>query len=185
MLEDHIKRYSIQIVPKGEEFELSSGQKSRVYVDLKKAILRAEVQPTLAGKLGDAAGEFRPTAFAGVVLGGCHLASLTATYNLHADVIYVRKEAKSHGTKNLIEAPEMDKETSRVVLLEDVTTTANSALKALKILQSEGYNVVGIITVVDRRDSWLDSDVEDEIGGVPFRWLFRLEQLVESDPSLD
>ncbi len=178
-LKQLIQKHSIRILPPGESFELSSGRRSRVYCDLKKTILRSEAQPQLAGRLGDVAYEFQPTALAGVVLGGCHLASLTATYNLHKDVIYVRKEAKKHGTQNLIEAPEMDKATSRVVLLEDVTTTAASALKAIQILQADGYNVVGVVTVVDRRDSWLDSDVENEIGGVPLRWLFRLEELVE------
>lgn len=171
-----IKRYSIQVVPAGKEILLSSGEKSRIYCDLKKTILRADAQRFLGFKLSQVASEFKPTAYAGVALGGCHLASLAAARDEGwKDVIYVRKEAKEHGTKNLIEAPEMSKESARIVLLEDVTTTANSARKAVEVLRAAGYHVQGIITVVDRREAWNMSDVPDVIDGVPIRAIYRIE----------
>lgn len=177
-----LKEHSIRVVPAGEEFSLSSGRKSRVYCDLKKTAMRLEYQQALSRLLVVASEPLAPTAYAGVALGGCHLASMAAlTKSL--DTIYVRKEAKTHGTKKLIEAPEMDKRIARVVLLEDVTTTAGSALKALQVLREDGYNVVGIVTVVDRRDAWSNTPIEITIEGVPIQSIYRIEELVEGNPD--
>jgi len=190
-----IQQHSIRVVPSGQDFELSSGQLSRVYCDLKKTLLRSDaampfttclhrlIQNTPEfGGVGDT--EKWAQAFAGVALGGCHLASLAATSSymsyqgFERHTIYIRKEAKQHGTKNLIEAPDLPQGT-RVILLEDVTTTANSAIKALTCLQEAGYNVLGVVTVVDRRNAWEDVTPPMDVQGVPFRSLFRLEELVD------
>lgn len=174
-LKSDLKRYSIRIVPPGEEFSLSSGAKSRIYCDLKQTAQRGECMGNLARVIEHVTSEIRATAFAGVALGGCHLASLMAI-RMGVDVIYVRKESKDHGTKKLVEAPRRDipESDQKVVLLEDVTTTANSARKALSALWEEGFNVSAIITVVDRRDVR-----EPTISGVPLFACVNLEDLVE------
>lgn len=174
-----IRKHSIRV---GQEFELSSGRKSNVYCDLKQTMLRADVLDSLGILLAcfadDHFGDGREiTAFAGVALGGCHLATLAASQPFGRDVIYVRKEVKNHGTKNLIEAPDKMGD-DRVVLFEDVTTTAQSAAHAVKVLQEGGYKVLGIITVVDRRGAWTDTPPADTVEGVPIFSLFRIEELV-------
>lgn len=169
--------HSIVIVAPGGEFTLSSGAKSRIYCDLKQTAHRASCMENLAQVLMDRIPEdARPTAFAGVALGGCHLASLLAV-KMQKDVIYVRKEPKGHGTQKLIESPELGPN-PRIVLLEDVTTTADSARKALRTLQEADYNVVAVITVVDRR-SGLGS--ETHIEGVPLFACVNLFDLVDKD----
>lgn len=169
--------HSIVIVAPGGEFTLSSGAKSRVYCDLKQTAHRASCMDNLAQVLMDRIPEdARPTAFAGVALGGCHLASLLAI-KMKKDVIYVRKEPKGHGTQKFIEAPELGPE-PRIILLEDVTTTADSARKALRALQMESYNVVATITVVDRR---VGHGLETHIEGVPLLSCVNLYDLVDKD----
>jgi len=66
----------------------------------------------------------------------------------------VRKEAKAHGTRSLIEGlAEGDSlKGKRVVIVEDVTTTGGSAIKAAETVRAEGAEVVSVVTVVDRQE---------------------------------
>lgn len=140
-------------VKSGEEFTLASGQKSNVYVDVKKTALHNKVNKLLAKLLYETMVEkFSPVeAVAGVVLGGCHLASIVAMHHpIGIDVVYVRKEAKAHGTQNFIEQPNCHWQ-EHIVVIEDVVTTGSSALAAAHLLKNNSYDVRGILSVVDRR----------------------------------
>jgi len=165
-----IKERSIFIAPSGQEFKLSSGAKSRVYCDLKKALLHAEAFLPLGLSVNSLAAVLNPEAVAGVAVGGCHIAS-ASSFVLQVPTIIVRKEAKDHGTKSLVEHPDL-REGTRVVLVEDVTTTAESVRKALKALQ-ERFTVVGIIAVVDRRPEQTFA-----IDGVTFASIFRIHEFL-------
>ena len=66
------------------------------------------------------------------------------------DALYVRKEAKDHGTKKLVEGDKSISPGTRVALLEDVVTTGGSSLKAVEKLRAAGATVVGIVALVDR-----------------------------------
>lgn len=171
MLIDWLDLFSVRT---GEEFTLSSGQKSNVYVDVKRtAFARASTKllaKLLCDKMVQKFGMVE--AVAGVVLGGCHLASIVAMQHpLGLDTVYVRKEAKEHGTKNLVERPGMTKD-RHLVVLEDVVTTGASAIKAADLLRNEGYDVKGILAVVDRR-----SRKSDMLGWYQFTALVDFEEL--------
>lgn len=156
---DWIDLYSVK---NGQEFTLASGQKSSVYVDIKKTAMHHHGCKLLAKLLFEKMIEkFSPIdAVAGVVLGGCHLASIVAMHHpLDIDVIYVRKEVKDHGTQKLVERPD-GMWLARTVILEDVVTTGNSAVEAARLLQKEKLDVVGILAVVDRR-----SDKKSHLAG--------------------
>ena len=62
----------------------------------------------------------------------------------------VRKEAKTHGTGQLIEGPFASGD--RVAIVEDVITTGASALKASAAVQAAGGVVAGVLAVVDREE---------------------------------
>lgn len=62
----------------------------------------------------------------------------------------VRKEAKSHGTGQLIEGP--FRRGDRVLVIEDVITTGASALKAAAAIRDAGGIVIGVVAVVDREE---------------------------------
>ena len=177
---DHLKRFSVK---KGEEFTLSSGQKSNIYIDVKKTMLKGENSIRLAEMLWDSVWWWAPRAVAGVGLGGYHLASIVSTYGflssgnsmVKMDTIYVRKEAKDYGTKNLIEAPHGSEDGGSVVLLEDVITTGQSVLRAARILEESGFTIKGIVAIVDRRaDKTLPT-----LGEYSFRALVDFEELIE------
>jgi orotate phosphoribosyltransferase len=134
---------------------LASGKESDFFIDCKQAILTAEGH-ALAGALMFEALSLLPEcdAIAGVELGGCPLASaVSLTSYLRGrplDALYVRKEAKDHGTRKLVEGDKSLSSGARVALLEDVITTGGSSLKAVEKLRAAGATVTGIVALVDR-----------------------------------
>ena len=65
--------------------------------------------------------------------------------------LIVRKEAKGHGTQAWIEGP-LPKEGTKITVLEDVTTTGGSAIKAVEKLREAGYVVDRVVTIIDREE---------------------------------
>ena len=182
LLKSLLKLHSIKVAGPGEpEFKLASGGTSRFYLDIKKTALCSRAHLPLAALLFDAmVKEFGPTfAVAGVALGGCHLASIVALYarmkhNLEIDAVYVRSEPKDHGTGAVIERPAG---AGRTVLLEDVVTTGGSSLRAAEALRAAGFDVVGVLAIVDRRKekvAWLGHQY-------PFRALYTFGEIIEDD----
>jgi orotate phosphoribosyltransferase len=159
---------------------LASGRESDFFIDCKQAVLTAEGHVLVGALLFDALlGLPKHEAVAGVELGGCPLASAVAyasfqhyeAYSAAAarvsvlgpdapasrlgglgalDAIYVRKDAKDHGSKRLLEGDSRLARGARVAIVEDVITTGGSTLKAAAKLRDAGYAVVGVVAVVDR-----------------------------------
>lgn len=163
---------------------LASGKESDFYIDCKKTLLTA-VGHRLAGMvlLRTINDRFLQQnhpigAVAGVELGGCPLASAVSLMSVTEmpgtcwPALYVRKQAKDHGTKTLVEAGDLDgssKDGLRVVLLEDVITTGGSTKRAIATLREWGANVVGVVCLVDREEEGRPIDVID---GVPVHHVF-------------
>lgn len=134
---------------------LASGRESDFFIDCKQTVLTAEGHVLAGGLMLDAAvaaGSF--DAIAGVELGGCPLASAAAftsfTRGAPKDAVYVRKDAKDHGSKRELEGDTRLAPGSSIVILEDVTTTGGSTLKAVEKLRAAGYKVSSVVTLVDR-----------------------------------
>lgn len=137
---------------------LASGKESDFFIDCKQTVLTAEGH-ALAGELmfealAQLTVPHRPVAVAGVELGGCPLASAVAVVSFQRgaplDAVYVRKEAKDHGSKRLLEGNTRLARGAQVAILEDVVTTGGSTLKAASKLEDAGYVVAGVIALVDR-----------------------------------
>ena len=161
-------------VKRGEEFTLSSGQKSDIYVDVKQTMLFGPAMVNLAKLLHCNAEMFGwYHAVSGPSLGGAHLATMVAMFCPPMHLILVRKEVKSHGTQKLVEAPPTEL-FKKVVLFEDVITTGQSVLATAKILEEHGYDIRGIVAVVDRR---LDK-TSPILGDYGFRALVDVEELI-------
>jgi orotate phosphoribosyltransferase len=141
------------------DFTLASGKKSDFFVDCKQSILSAEGHFVTGHLLINELIRHFPTvqAVAGVALGGCSLASAVSLlsldeFNPGLGALYVRKERKDHGSTQLVEGMGSVPYGAKVVLLEDVCTTGGSSLKSIEILRSVGYEVLGVISLVDRLD---------------------------------
>lgn len=84
-----------------------------------------------------------------------------------------RKEAKSYGTKKLIEGKFESDETC--LIIEDVVTTGSSILETTKDLRAEGLVVTDAIVVVDRQQGGGKNLTEN---GVQMHSLFTLPYLM-------
>jgi len=134
---------------------LASGKESDFFIDCKQAVLTAQGHALVGEVMLDALAALPVcAAVAGVELGGCPLASAVALTSFQRgaplDAIYVRKDAKDHGSRRLLEGNTRLPAGAPVVLLEDVVTTGGSTLKAAAKLREAGYATPGVVALVDR-----------------------------------
>jgi len=156
------------------EFELSHGGTSSYYID--KYLF--ETDPRCLRLIAAAfADRLDGETLAGVALGAVPLVSVTA---VETDTPYViaRKQAKEYGTGNRIEGRLEAGE--RVVVLEDVATTGQSALEAVEALREAGATVERVLVVVDRGEGAAELLADN---GVELEALLTAEDLLDGDPS--
>ena len=150
---------------------LASGKESDFFIDCKQTILTAEGHALTGELMFDALYAFEACeAVAGVELGGCPLASAVSLVSFQRKkplaALYVRKEAKDHGTRKLVEGDKALRPGLPVAMLEDVITTGGSTLKAIEKLQAVGAKVVGVVALVDREEGGREAI---EAAGFPLR----------------
>jgi orotate phosphoribosyltransferase len=168
---------------------LASGRESDFFIDCKQAVLTAEGH-VFAGEVMldvlDPAGPLGAcVAVAGVELGGCPLASAVALTSYHRgaalDAVYVRKDAKDHGTRRLLEGSARLPPGARIALLEDVVTTGGSTLKAATKLRDAGYQVAGVVALVDRLEGGREAI---EAGGMTLVAIFTRHDFIPTEEGL-
>ncbi len=142
-----------QLAYKEGDFVLSSGQRSSYYINGKQVTLHP--QGALAvGRLLLSQLPIETEAVAGLTLGADPIVSavsvVSALENRPIPGLIIRKEAKGHGTMAYIEGPSLPAG-AKVVVLEDVVTTGQSAMKAVDRLREAGYTVEQVISIVDRQ----------------------------------
>ena len=160
------------------QFTLSSGKESEHYVNCKPVTLSCEGNALLSALM---IGEIEKDAVAvgGLTLGADPLVCGVAqrayySSHRHVDALIIRKNPKGYGTKEVIEGNKPP-EGSLVTVLEDVTTTGGSAMKAVNVLRDAGYVVNRVVAIVDRCEDhkvWEDNNIE-------FISLFTLEDIID------
>jgi orotate phosphoribosyltransferase (EC 2.4.2.10) len=129
-------------------FTLSSGKKSSYYVD--KYLF--ETSPGILKKISEEMifrieREF--DIIAGPEMGAIPL--ITAlSLKTEKPFLIVRKKDKDYGTKSKIEGNL--KEGDKVLFVEDVTTTGESLLKAIRTVEEAGGVIMEVLIVVDREE---------------------------------
>ena len=140
---DILKKYAY----KHGRFTLSSGEESEHYVNCKPVILTGKGLELVSTMMLD---HIDTAWVAGLTLGADPLVSGVALVGKGAGLI-IRKEPKGHGTQSQIEGP-LPPIGTTVTVLEDVTTTGASAIKAVEVLRNSGYHVNRVVTIVDRQE---------------------------------
>src|SRR6266705_5275843 len=137
------------------DFVLSTGGKSRYYFDCKAVALDGEGLTLIAREfLKEIEGlPIKPTAIGGLTMGADFItaAVIMMSHQTGGKVLkgsIARKEPKKHGTRRRIEN-ELPPGT-KIVVIDDVITTGSSTLKACQEFEEAGYEIVGILAVVDR-----------------------------------
>jgi len=139
-------------------FKLASGRISTVYFNLKPTMLDPEGARLIGAALAAKAAELRADYVGGLEMGAVPLVAAAAAMSAVAQrpvrAVFVRKAAKEHGTQSLIEGLAEGESLAgkAVVVVEDVTTTGGSALKAIAVLREAGASVQEVVTVIDREE---------------------------------
>lgn len=147
-------------VVKTGHFVLSSGKESDYYIDMKKAITNPEILSTIAKLVFQLIKEDNIDKVAGPALGAVPIAT-AISLEAKIPLLMIRKEKKGYGTSKLIEGDLIPGD--EVILVEDVTTTGGSLLKAIKAIKDNGGIVKRAFVVVDRCEGAIDEFNKENI----------------------
>ena len=136
------------------DFTLSSGKKSNYYINMKKAITEPEILSTISKLITSKLDLKEVDKVAGPALGAVPIATAVSLES-KLPLLMIRKEKKGYGTSKLIEG-ELN-EGDNVIVVEDVSTTGGSLLKAIKAINENGGNVTRAFVVVDREEGAIEA----------------------------
>ena len=135
-------------------YTLSSGKESEHYINCKPVTLSCEGNACVSSLMVKMLAP-KSVAVGGLTLGGdplvCGVAQRAFYKGGHIDALIIRKNPKGYGTKEVIEGNKPEKG-AVVTVLEDVTTTGGSAMKAVNVLRGAGYTVNRVVAIVDRME---------------------------------
>ena len=144
-----IKLLMANDVIKFGKFTLSSGRESDYYVDMKKAITDPEILSCVAKIIYDKIKDEKIDKIAGPALGAVPIATAVSLHS-RIPMLMIRKSKKRYGTTKLVEGKLQ--ENDKVVIVEDVTTSGNSLLKAIRAVSDNGGRISRAFVVVDREE---------------------------------
>ena len=127
-------------------FVWSSGIKSPIYCDNRILLSFPSYRNLVAKEIANLILQKYKSVdiIAGVATGAIGIGLLVAE-KLKLPFIYVRPESKAHGRKNQIEG--CVEKNKKVFVVEDLISTANSSIKAIKALKNEGLKVLGMCSI--------------------------------------
>jgi len=156
-----------------EEFTLASGRTSRHFFDTKPVMCDPASAHLLGVLIHDVVNNWEGgvDAVGGLELGAVPLTGIAIAKAPTGSTLrgfIMRKEPKGRGGRKTGNPPGIEGSTlragDRCMILEDVTTTGGSALKAVARLQEMGCVVVGCISIVDREEGGAEAF---EKAGIP------------------
>lgn len=158
-------------------FILASGAESNYYLDVRKVSMHPEGACHIATLMLDALVDDDIAAVGGPVLGAAPIVGAITAESFRRGrplpAFLVRKEAKAHGTGQLIEG--VFPAGQSVALVEDVVTSAGSVLKAIDVVEAAGSRVRRVVCVVDRAGG---GRAAIEARGIAFTSLFPVTELL-------
>ena len=158
------------------EFRLSSGGTSDYYIDCRLTTLDATgallTGETVLHEINDRG--WRADAIGGLTMGADPIVVATSVISAqHGTPIHgflVRKAEKTHGTGQRIEG--FRQKPSRVVIVDDVCTTGASTIQAIEAAREFGFDIVGVLCLVERQEAGGRANVEKAAAPAPFISLF-------------
>ena len=163
------------------QFKLSSGRTSDYYVDCRLTTLDAR-GARLTGQVFLEEIHTRGwniDALGGLTLGADPIAIAVAVVGSEQgtpiSAFLVRKAEKEHGTRQRIEG--FRRSGARVVIVDDVCTTGASTVQAIEAARQAGFEIVGIMCLLEREEAGGRANVERAAAPAPFVSLFTASQL--------
>ncbi len=161
------------------QFKLASGATSDYYIDCRTSTLDAkgsrltgEVFFEEIQKRG-----WKPQAIGGLTMGADPIVVAVSVVSGVLDGFLVRKAEKQHGTGQRIEG--FREKGARVVIVDDVCTTGGSTIQAIEAAREFGFEVVGVMCLVEREEHKGRLNVEKAAAPAPFVSLFTANDVRE------
>ena len=169
--------YEKKIIRFGD-FTLASGKKSPYYIDLRLVpsypIYYRKMIKGLQNIIAEDVGLENFHSLVSVPTGGLVVAASLAI-EIVKPIIYVRKEAKEHGTGKAVEG--VTCQDMKLLMIEDVVTSGGSVINAIKSIKDEKMQVTDAYAIVDRMEGASEA-LQAE--GVKLHSLLTIKQIAES-----
>src|SRR5438105_578619 len=140
-----------QSLLQNRDFVLASGRSSNFFFDMKKTMFDPEGAALLADLLFDAVKGEDVEYIGGLETGAIPIVAALCARSWPEKPIkgfFVRKENKGHGTDQRVDG--RLERGSKIILVEDVTTTGGSAMQAVDQARQFGCTILKVVSVVDR-----------------------------------
>src|SRR6266496_1040776 len=166
------------------EFKLASGRTSDYYVDCRTTTLDARGAKLTGEVLLEEIQTrgWNVQAIGGLTMGADPLAVAVAVVSGTIHAFLVRKAEKQHGTGQRIEG--FREKGARVVIVDDVCTTGSSTIQAIEAAREFGFNVVGVMCLVEREEAGGRESVGDAAAPAPFVAVFTATEVREEHVAL-
>ena len=170
------------------EFKLSSGGTSDYYIDCRTTTLDAKGARLTGEVFFEEIRQrgWKAQAIGGLTMGADPIVVAVAVVSGELDGFLVRKAEKQHGTGQRIEG--FREKGARVVIVDDVCTTGASTVQAIEAAHEFGFDVVGVMCLIEREDAMGRPNVENAAEPAPFISVFtandvRKEHMLQNDET--
>jgi orotate phosphoribosyltransferase len=170
------------------EFKLSSGATSDYYIDCRTTTLDAKGSKLTGEVFTEEIRQrgWKPRAVGGLTMGADPIVVAVSVVSGDLDGFLVRKAEKQHGTGQRIEG--FREKGARVVIVDDVCTTGASTIQAIEAARAFGFEVVGVMCLVEREEAHGRPNVEKAAVPAPFISIFtasdiRGQHLLQNDDT--
>jgi orotate phosphoribosyltransferase len=159
------------------EFKLSSGGTSDYYIDCRTTTLDARGSQLTGRVFLDEiqARGWKPQAIGGLTMGADPIVVAVTVTSGQIDGFLVRKAEKQHGMSQRIEG--FRQKGARVVIVDDVCTTGASTIQAIQTAREFGFEVVGVMCLVEREEAKGRTAVEQAAAPAPFVSIFTAQDV--------
>src|ERR1700676_73722 len=159
------------------EFKLSSGGTSDYYIDCRTTTLDAKGSRLTGEVFTDEIRQrgWKPQAIGGLTMGADPIVVAVSIVSGELHGFLVRKAEKQHGTGQRIEG--FREKGARVVIVDDVCTTGASTVQAVEVARDFGFQVVGVMWLVEREEANGRPSVEHAADPAPFVSVFTAREV--------
>jgi len=159
------------------EFQLSSGSTSDYYIDCRTTTLDARgaqlVGEVFLAEIREQGWE--ADAIGGLTMGADPIVVAVAVTSGTVHGFLVRKAEKQHGTGQRIEG--FREKGAQVVIVDDVCTTGSSTVQAIEAAHEYGFEVIGVMCLVERQDAHGRPSVEKAAAPANFISIFTANEV--------
>ena len=170
------------------EFKLSSGSTSDYYVDCRTTTLDARGSQLTGQVFTEEIRQrgWKPQAIGGLTMGADPIVVAVSVTSGEWNGFLVRKAEKQHGMGQRIEG--FRQKGAKVVIVDDVCTTGASTVQAIEAAREFGFEVVGVMCLVEREEAGGRPSVEQAASPAQFVSIFkakdvRAEHVLQTDET--